>query len=583
MIPDPVTLAVVWNSLVMVASEMDLAQEKTSFSPIISEAMDRANGIYAAHNGELIVQGARGLPLFVGVMQATVGHVIARQEGRDEPLSPGDVVIINDPYLGGTHLMDVRLVKPYFHRGRLWAWLANSAHWADIGGSVAGGFSSDTWEVHQEGLRLPPIRIQRKGKLDQDLLDLVLANCRVPQERVGDFKAQMAALNVGEKRLDALLDRYGADVVESVIAEVRRRADTQMRAHIQSLPDGRYSFEAPLDSDGIREDPLWVRLDLDVKGSDLYLDFSRSSPPCRGPMNTPFAATQSAVYIGVRHMFPDVPLNAGGFEPVHIADARGTFLHAEYPKPVAGAAAECSQRVVEAVLGALGRAMPERAYAGPFGTAGNFSLGGYDPKHERHYVMYYFSGGGYGGYWDGDGHTNACATIAYTQTQPFEVLEAHYPVLFEEAALRENSAGAGKFRGGFGIQYRLKLRRGEAAAAFMMDHGRFPPYALERGGTGAMTEIAVSRQGQVTHPPHVSKGTGYTLAPGDWVEVKTPGGGGWGNPRQRDPARVARDLRRGYLTPEAAHEVYGYAGAAEDASTSVDNGASATPETVKAE
>ncbi len=557
---DPVTLAVVHNSLVMVASEMDLAQEKTSFSPIISEAMDRANGIYAAHNGELIVQGARGLPLFVGVMQATVGHVIERQKDRLHALHPGDVLIINDPYLGGTHLMDVRLVKPYFHDGKLWAWLANSAHWADIGGSVAGGFSSDTWEVHQEGLRIPPIRIARSGVLDDDLLALILANCRVPQERVGDFKAQMAALNVGEKRLDALLARYGVETVEAVIREVRVRAEKQMRAHIASLPDGRYSFEAPMDSDGIRDEPLWVRADLEVKGSDLHFDFSRSSPPCRGPMNTPFAATQSAVYIGVRHMFPDVPLNAGGFEPIHIADARGTFLHAEYPKPVAGAAAECSQRVVEAVLGALGRAMPDRAYAGPFGTAGNFSLGGYDPKRDRHYVMYYFSGGGYGGYWSGDGHTNACATIAFTQTQPFEVLESHYPVLFEEAALRENSAGAGEFRGGFGIRYKVKLRRGEASAAFMMDHGRFPPYALAGGTTGSMTEIAVSQGGNVSHPPHVSKGTGYSLKPGDWVEVRTPGGGGWGNPLRRDPGRIARDVSRGYLSADVARDVFGYVG-----------------------
>ena len=555
---DPVTLAVVHNSLVMVASEMDLAQEKTSFSPIISEAMDRANGIYAPHNGELIVQGARGLPLFVGVMQATVGHVIERQQERSRALHPGDVLIINDPYLGGTHLMDVRLVKPYFHEGKLWAWLANSAHWADIGGSVAGGFSSDTWEVHQEGLRLPPIRIARAGQLDEDLLAVILANCRVPQERVGDFKAQMAALNVGEKRLGVLLARYGVETVEEVIRQVRARAETQMRAHIAALPDGRYSFEAPMDSDGIRDEPLWVRADVEVKGSDLYFDFSRSSPPCRGPMNTPFAATQSAVYIGVRHMFPDVPLNAGGFEPIHVAPPRGTFLHAEYPKPVAGAAAECSQRVVEAVLGALGRAMPDRAYAGPFGTAGNFSLGGYDPKHDRHYVMYYFSGGGYGGYWSGDGHTNACATIAFTQTQPFEVLESHYPVLFEQASLRENSAGAGKFRGGFGIQYTVRLRRGEASAAFMMDHGRFPPYALGGGTTSAMTQITVCQHGQVSHPPHASKGTGYALEPGDWVEVRTPGGGGWGDPKQRDPSRIARDLERGYIGADTARDVYGY-------------------------
>jgi N-methylhydantoinase B len=550
---DPITLAVIHNSLKMVTGEMDLVQEKTSFSPIISEAMDRANGIYAAHNGELIVQGARGLPLFIGVMQATVGAVIARAG----TLRPGDVVIVNDPYLGGTHLMDVRLVAPFFHEGRLWAWLANSAHWADIGGSVAGGFSSDTTEVHQEGLRLPPIRICREGEIDHDLLALILANCRVPDERIGDLKAQLGALKVGERRLRALIERYGAPTVEAVIAEVRQRAEAEMRAHIEAIPDGVYAFEAPMDSDGISDEPLWVRVDMGVRGSELHFDFSRSSPACRGPLNTPFATTVSATMIGLRHVFPDVPMNAGCFAPVHIPPPRGTFLHAEYPRPVAGAAAECSQRVVEAVLGALGKAVPQRAYAGPFGTAGNFSLGGYDPQRGRHYVMYYFSGGGYGGHWGGDGHTNACATIAFTQTQPFEILESHYPVLFDHARIRPGSAGPGRFRGGFGIDYRVTLRRGEATAAFMMDHGRFPPFALGGGKHGAMTEIEVSRHGELSRPAHVSKGSGFELVPGDWVKVSTPGGGGWGNPRERDRDRVARDVSRGYITEEQARTDYG--------------------------
>lgn len=550
---DPITLAVVHNSLMMVTSEMDLTQEKTSFSPIISEAMDRANGIYAPGSGELIVQGARGLPLFIGVMQATVRAVIE----RCPDLRPGDVVIINDPYLGGTHLMDVRLVAPFFHDGKIWAWLANSAHWADIGGSVAGGFSSNTTEVHQEGLRLPPIRIVREGEMDRDLLALILANCRVPEERIGDLKAQLGALKVGERRLRALIGRYSASTLETVIAEVRRRAETEMRAYIAAIPDGIYPFEAPMDSDGIVDEPLWVRLDLEVRGSDLHFDFSRSSPACRGPMNTPFATTISAALIGVRHVFPEVPMNAGCFAPLHIAPPVGTFLHAEYPRPVAGAAAECSQRVVETVLGALGKAVPQRAYAGAFGTAGNMSLGGFDPQRGRHYVMYYFSGGGYGGYWAGDGHTNACATIAFTQTQPFEILESHYPVLFENARIRTASAGAGKFRGGFGISYRVKLRRGEATAAFMMEHGRYPPFALAGGRTGAMTEIDVCQAGAVTQPPHVSKGSGYVMQPGDWIEVRTPGGGGWGNPLERDRERVARDVVRGYISPAEAVADYG--------------------------
>jgi N-methylhydantoinase B len=473
-------------------------------------------------------------------------------------LASGDVVIINDPYLGGTHLMDVRLVAPFFHEGKIWAWLANSAHWADIGGSVAGGFSSNTTEVHQEGLRLPPIRIVRGGEMDQDLLALILANCRVPEERIGDLKAQLGALKVGERRLGALLAKYGTPTLEGVIAEMRRRAEAEMRACIAAIPDGTYAFEAPMDSDGVVDEPLWVRLDLKVAGSELHFDFSRSSPACRGPLNTPFATTVSAALIGVRHVFPEVPMNAGCFAPLHIAPPVGTFLHATYPKPVAGAAAECSQRVIEAVLGALGQAVPERAYAGAFGTAGNISLGGFDPQKNRHYVMYYFSGGGYGGYWSGDGHTNACATIAFTQTQPFEILESHYPVLFEDARIRDNSAGAGKYRGGFGITYRVRLRRGEATTSFMMEHGRFPPFALNGGRTGAKTEIDISQRGNVTQSPHVSKGSGYALVPGDWVEVRTPGGGGWGDPHERDRASVARDVARGYITAEQAAQDYGY-------------------------
>ena len=551
---DPIILSVIHNGLGMVASEMDLAQEKMSFSPIISEAMDRANGIYHRDSGEIIVQGAKGLPLFTGVMQATVASVIERVRA----IEPGDVLIVNDPYLGGTHLMDVRLIRPVFRKGRVWAWLATCGHWADIGGSVAGGFSSTTTEVHQEGLRIPPIRICRRGELDLDLLDMILANCRVPEERVGDLKAQLGALAVGERRLCALLDRYGDDVVDQAIEELRDRSEREMRAVISDLPDGTYSGEAIMDSDGVILEPLKVVLEMTVSGSELHFDLSQSSAACKGPLNVPWATTRSAILIAVRHMFPDIPMNAGCFAPIQVAEPRGTFLFAEYPRPVAGAAAEGSQRVLEAALMALGQAVPERAYAGAFGTAGNFSLGGYDPEAQRHFVMYYFSGGGYGGNYAGDGHSNACATIAFSATQPFEILEQHYPVLFEEASLREGSGGAGRHRGGLGITYRVKLLSGHAKASFMMDHGRFPPYALGGGAPGALTEIEVCQGGEVVRLPHVSKGSGYEIAAGDWVQVRTPGGSGFGDPRDREKDLVRQDLSRGYISIDQAKNDYGH-------------------------
>jgi N-methylhydantoinase B len=550
---DPVTLAVIQNGLTQVVDEMDLAQEKTAFSSIISEALDRANGIYHRDNAEVIVQGRRSLPLFVGVMQETTRSVVEILPD----LAPGDVIIVNDPYLGGTHLMDVKCVRPFFYDGELWCYLANSAHWADTGGYVPGGFASGATEVQQEGLRIPPTHVVRNDVYEQEIVDLIMANCRVPLERLGDFRSQVGALRVGEKRLTALLDRYGKDTVDAAIAELKTRSERQMRAHIENIPDGSYDFECFIDSDGVVNEPLSVDLTVLVDGSDLYFDLSRSSPPCKGPMNTPWAATMTAIYIAVMHMFPDVPINAGCFVPLHIDKPKGTFLYAEYPRPCSGAAAEVSQRICETALGALGKALPERAYAGAFGTAGNISIGGYDPASESAYVMYYFSGGGYGGNWSGDGLSNGVNLISCAKSQPFEILEQDYPVLFGVTGLREDSAGPGERRGGLGIQYTVTLRRGHAVASFMMDKGVIPPHGLHGGDVGTLTEIEVGQGDAVTRPEHVSKGSGFELEAGDWVTIRTPGGGGFGDPAARDRALIEEDVRREYMTAEKAVEDYG--------------------------
>lgn len=550
---DPITLAVIQKGLQQIASEMDLVQQKASFSPVISEAFDRSNGIYHPVTGEVIAQGELGLPIFIGVMQFTTQGVIQRRQD----LNPGDVILVNDPYLGGTHLMDVKMVRPFFYQGKLWCYLANTGHWPDTGGIVPGGFTSTATEIHQEGLRIPPVKLYREGQLDQDILEMVLHNIRVPEERIGDIKAQVAALSIGEKRLAALLDRYGPDTVWAGIEELKRRSEMQMRACIESIPDGSYEFTAYLDSDGINPDPLEINLRMTVSGSDIEFDFSRSSPPCEGPLNSVWASTQSAVYLAMKHIFPEVPINSGCFVPIKIPRPKGTFLCAEYPRPVAGCAAEVSQRVAEAVFGAMGQAIPERLFAAPAGTSGNFSLGGYDPERKRHYVMYFFSGGGYGGWYGGDGLTNGCSTIGISKTQPIEVLEQHYPILFEEYALREGSAGAGRHRGGFGINYRIRLLRGNAKASFLMEHGKFGPPGIMGGKDGATNEIILTRGGHSFSPEHVSKGDGFQLQPGDTVQVRTPGGGGYGNPQDRPVELVLRDVQRGYITPEQAERDYG--------------------------
>src|SRR5919202_3613758 len=550
---DPVTLAVIQTGLRQVASEMDLVHEKTSFSPVISEAYDRSNGIYDRMTGDVIAQGELGLPIFIGVMQATTRAVIERR--RD--LEPGDVILVNDPYFGGTDLMDVKMVRPFYYRGELWCYLANTGHWPDTGGMVPGGFTSRATEIHQEGLRLPPVKLCRRGVIDRDILDIVLANIRVPDERIGDIRAQLGAFSIGEKPLTGLLARFGEDTVRTAIREFTDRSERQMRALIESVPDGCYRAGAFVDSDGIVPERLEVRLDMTVRGSDVHFDFSGSSPPCRGPLNSVWGTPQSAVYVAIKHIFPDVPINSGCFRPLHIEPPRGTFLYAEYPRPVAGCAAEVAQRIMEAVFIAMGQAIPERMFASPAGTSGNFSLGGYDPETRRPYIMYFFSGGGYGGWWETDGLSNGCSSVGISKTQPVEILEQHYPILFEEYALREGSGGAGRHRGGFGVNYRVRLLRGEATASFLMDHGTSGPPGLLGGREGAPNVIELEIRGKTLRPEHLSKGEGYELAPGDTVQVRTPGGGGYGDPRERDPALVARDLKRQYYTAEELQKNFG--------------------------
>ncbi len=551
---DPVTLAVVQAGLSQVCNEMDLAFVRSAFSPVISEALDRSDGIYHRDDGALIAQGDLGLPVFVGTMQFGTAEVIAR--ARD--LKPGDLYIVNDPYLGGTHLMDVRFVKPFFYRGKIFAWLANTGHWPDTGGAVPGGFSANATEVEQEGLRLPPVKLFKGGKMDEEILSIVLSNIRIADQRIGDIKAQAAALTVGERRFTALLDRYGMDVVESCIAELRGRAEQQMRAKIATIPDGEYHGVAFVDSDGVVDEPLRIDMKIEKRDTDLYFDMSGSSPPCRGPMNSVIATTRSSVYLAVKHIFPDVPINAGTFAPLRITDPEGTFLYAKYPRPVSGCAAEVSQRIAEAVFAALTPALPDQLFAAPAGTSGNFALGGDDPKTGRSYVLYLISGGGYGGSEEGDGLSNGCSTIGISKTTPIEVVEQRYPVLIERYALHEGSGGAGEHRGGFGVNYTVKIRRGAARASFVMDHGRTGPQGALGGSDGGRNKVRIERDGRPDYiPPHLSKDQDIHVGEGDRIHVSTPGGGGFGDPFRRDPQAVLQDLVRGYYTPAEAEELFG--------------------------
>ncbi len=551
---DPLTLAVVRGGLEQIAEEMDITLKRTAFSPVIAEANDMANGFYHPQTGEVIAQGRLGLPTFIGIMQFTTKAVIKEVERLG--IEEGDVFFVNDPYSGGTHLMDAGLVKPFFYKGEFFVFMANRGHWPDMGGSVPGGFGSQVTEIYQEGLRIPPVKLYRRGELNEAVVTIIMANVRVPNDCYGDLMAHLAAFSVGERRLTRLLDKYGKNTVWACIEELKRRSEQQMRNYLEAIPDGTYSYEEYLDSDGVDNEPLTIALELTIRGSDAYLDFSKSSPPCRGPMNSVISSTTSACYLAVKHIFPDIPVNAGCFEPIHLKVPKTTFLNATLPRPVAGCAAEVSQRVADAVMGALGQAVPEMVSAGIFGSSFNHSIGGIDPDRGQ-YVVYMFLGGGYGGHSAGDGLSHGAPVISVARTQPVELYELRYPIRIHQFALRDESCGAGKYRGGLGIIIETELLGEEAKASFISERGKFGPKGMLGGHDGAKTEIVVFRGEEQYIPPHITKDANIPIKRGDRIRISTPGGGGYGNPLEREVELVVEDVRKEYITRETARAVYG--------------------------
>ena len=551
---DPLTLAVVRGFLEQITEEMDLTLKRTAFSPVISEGNDLANGFYHRDTGEVIVQGKWGLAIFIGVMQFSTEAVIREADRRG--VEEGDVFLVNDPFSGGTHLMDVGMVKPFYYQGERLLWMANRGHWPDMGGMVPGGFAAHSTEVYQEGLRIPPVKIYRAGELNEDVLTILMSNIRVAEERHGDFKAHLAAFSVGERRLTDLLDRYGKETVLACMEELKARSERQMRSYLEEIPDGAYEYEDWLDSDGVVNEPVRLHLTLTIAGSGAHLDFAGSSPPLRGPMNSVISTTKSASYLGFKHVFPDIPVNSGCFAPLSFNVPESTFLNAQLPRPVAGCASEVSQRVADVVMGALGRAAPERAQAGIFGTVNNASFGGHDPERGE-YVAYMFNGGGYGAFDGGDGLIYGSPVISVARSQPAEFYEQRYPLRIRRFALRNGSGGAGQYRGGLGAEIEVEFLGEEGRLSFIAERGRFGPQGLAGGAPGAMTELSVLEGEQCYVPEHITKDANIPMRPGMIYRQLTPGGGGFGDPFLRDPAAVAGDVRREYVSRQDARGLYG--------------------------
>jgi N-methylhydantoinase B len=541
---DPVTLAIIDGRLVQLADEMDATLYRSAFNPIIAEARDACHGLYDATTGDTLVQGASGLPIFVGAMAFAVRAIIEKV-AKEGDLAPGDCFIFNDPTIGGTHLNDFRLIRPVFRNEKLFCWIASAGHWLDIGGNVPGGYNPSATESFQEGVCIPPVKLVRAGVMNHDLLAILAANSRVPGSNWGDLNAQIGALDLGEARLNGLLDEYGDATIAAAFEIFSNRAEAVMRNAIAKLPDGNYSFEDVLDNDGITDAKLTIALDLTISGETMLVDFSRCSPPTAGPVNISYATAIAACYVALKHIFPEVPANAGCLRPITFIIPPTTILAATAPRPMAGYT-ETILRLIGVMMGGLAKADPARATAAPFGTINALSISGNRADGSR-WVMFSFFGGGLGGNPESDGLNHANNPISTATIPPVEILEAAYPVLFRQWALRPDSGGAGAHRGGLGAIYEIETLT-DAKFSLLGDRGTVPPFGVAGGGPAALNVFSWdSGQGRQT-PPLVSKVTDVHLPAGHRLRLETPGGGGWGTPTSRDSTATARDLALGYIT-----------------------------------
>ncbi|SFN01710.1 hydantoinase B/oxoprolinase family protein [Variovorax sp. OV329] len=548
---DPVTLAVLRGRLEQVADEMDATLYRSAFNPIIAEAHDACHGLYDAASGDTLVQGKSGLPVFVGAMAFAVRATAKVAEARGG-MQEGDIWISNDAYDGGTHANDFKLVKPFFRNGKLYCYMASAAHWHDVGGAVPGNYNPAATECWQEAVQIPPVRIVRNGVLDEDVLAILRANTRLPDSLWGDLNGQLAALELGARRLDGLLDEYGDGLVLQALGELRSRALRLMRAHIASLPDGRYSFEDLLDNDGISREPLTIALDMTVQGEKLTLDFSRSSPQCAGPVNISRATAVAACYVALKHLFPDVPANAGVLDAVDFVIPDKLVISAERPRPVGGYT-ETILRMIDVIFSAAAQADPTRAVAQAYGTINALSIAGHrsDAGREgQRWVMFSFFGGGHGGHSAGDGLAHGNAPISTATIPPLEILEAAYPVRFTEWALRPDSGGDGEHRGGLGAVYEIELLEKDAEVFVFGERGSSPPKGIAGGESGALNVFRYENEGQWQVPPMVSKMRGIQLVRGERVRLETPGGGGWGDPARRNAKEREADRAMGYVSEQ---------------------------------
>lgn len=539
----PVTLEVVRNAVFSIAEEMSVILMRSARAPLLKEAGDFSCALTDAA-GRLIAQG-KDIPIHLGVMAFTVKEFLKKVPA--ETLRPGDLYLLNLPTVGGNHLPDVKAITPVFFEGEIVAFAINLAHWADIGGATPGSYVTWATEIYQEGIQIPPIRLFAEGRPNPDLLEFLLANVRGREEREGDLFAQFATNQVATRRLHELFGAHGKGTVLGCFARFHEESEALMREEIRKIPDGTYRGEDFLDDDGIGEDPIRIAVTVTIAGDQATFDFSQSAPQVRGPVNTTYYATCSAVYYAMKTLAgPAIPVNDGCYRPLRVLAPPGTVLNASWLAPVVGGNHETSQRVVDAVFRALAPAIPDRLTCGGPTTSGLAFLTG-KKADGKPFFLYETHGGGEGAALYKDGASAVRVHMSNVMNTPTEVIEAEFPIEVLRHELRDGSAGRGRRRGGSGLRRVYRIHAREAQLTTMAERFRVPPWGLFGGEPGQAFRMVLVRDGV---EEEVRGKTNRPLQAGDVLVVETCGGGGYGPSGERPAEARREDEREGYLTWE---------------------------------
>ena len=550
---NPATLELMRNRWRGIAEEASAAMIRASFSPNIRDRFDCSTAIATA-TGEVIAQAEIGTPLHFGVMPAVIRSVLSAFP--IEELGPDEAVITNLPYPEGPgHLPDLSMVSAVWQEGKPVAVLATAAHHVDLGGYAPGSMPFNVSEIYQEGLQIPPTKIFEGGELNNSVFRLIEQNVRTQREFRGDLMAQWAAANVAASRVTELIDREGSELVLRYSEAVIDHAERCMRAGISNLPNGTYEFEDYLDDDGTNDTPVRIAAKITIKDEEVDVDFSGTSPQVTGPLNARLPAARACVYFAFKSIIdPNLPSCGGAHRPFHISAPSGTLLNADFPAAIGNANILTDQRVVDVLLGALYKCVPERVCAACSGEMNLVNIGGVDPQSNEYFNFVETIGGGQGACHDLDGSDGIQTHLTNTQNTSVELIEQQYPMRVTKYGLIEDSDGAGRNRGGCGIVREFQFLGDTAILSIGADRRRFTPWGLEGGenARGAHCTITAA-DGRVQELPTK---VNTMLNGGDVLRIETPGGGGWGDPSQRDPASIEQDLADGLLSSKRANRIY---------------------------